>query len=139
MKNRVRIIKSDFFVNPEKKIVVCVLECDMQLEKHPIWDKIQYYMWSKSRVDLHIDMNGVFTVKAIARCNERDTFDENLGKKIAESKANCKAFVIAEKVYKEIEKYLLNSAANIHKSVQACEQSRIAEKFHFDCLTNMNN
>lgn len=139
MKNRVRIIKSDFFVNPEKKIVVCVLECDMQLEKHPSCEDIYSYMWSKSRVNLHVDNSGVFTVKAIAKCNERDTFDENLGKKIAESKANCKAFAIAEKVYKEIEKYFLNSAKNIHKSVQACEQSRIAEKFHFDCLTNMNN
>jgi hypothetical protein len=139
MKNRVKIIKSDFFVNPEKKIVVCVLECDMQLEKHPTWDGIYSYMWSKSRVNLHVDNSGVFTVKAIARCNERDTFDENLGKKIAESKANCKAFAIAEKVYKEIEKYFLNNAALIHKSVQACEQSRISEKLHFDCLTNMNN
>lgn len=135
MKNRVKIVKSDFFVNPEKKIVVCVLECDMQLEKHPTWNDIHFYMWSNSRVG----SNGMFTVKAIARCNERDIFDENLGKKIAESKANCKAFTIAEKVYKEVEKYFLNSAEKIHKSVLACEQSRIAEEFHFDCLTNINN
>ena len=31
MRNRVKITKANYIVNPEKKVVVCALECDMQL------------------------------------------------------------------------------------------------------------
>ena len=127
MRNRVKITKANYIVNPEKKVVVCVLECDMQLQKHPAWCN----MWANLPL---VDNNGTFKVRAIARCNEEDTFDEEAGKRIAESRAKGKAFATAAKVYKEIEKYFLNCAALVNESVEACEQTVKVEEAHVELL-----
>lgn len=131
MRNRVKITKANYIVNPEKKVVVCILECDMQLCKHPVWGDIYPSMWANLPF---VGMNGTFKVKAIARCNEEDTFDEEAGKRIAESRAKGKAFATAAKVYKEIEKYFLNCAALVNESVEACEQTVKVEKAHVELL-----
>lgn len=131
MRSRVKITKANYIVNPEKKVVVCVLECDMQLQKHPAWCDIYPNMWANLPL---IDNNGTFKVRAIARCNEEDTFDEEAGKRIAESRAKGKAFATAAKVYKEIEKYFLNCAALVNESVKACEQTVKVEKAHVELL-----
>ena len=57
MRNRVKITKANYVVNPEKKVVVCVLECDMQLHKHPTWDDIYPNMWANLPL---VDCNGTF-------------------------------------------------------------------------------
>lgn len=131
MRNRVEITKANYIVNPEKKVVVCVLECDMQLCKHPAWDDIYSNMWANLPL---VSNNGTFKVRAIARCNEEDSFDEEAGKRIAESRAKGKAFATAAKVYKEIEKYFLNCAALVNESVEACEQAVKVEKAHVELL-----
>lgn len=131
MRNRVKITKANYVVNPEKKVVVCVLECDMQLYKHPAWDYIYSNMWANLPL---VDLCGSFKVRAIARCNEEDAFNEEAGKRIAESRAKGKAFATAAKVYKEIEKYFLNCAALVNESVEACEQAVKVEKAHVELL-----
>ena len=125
MRNRVKITKANYIVNPEKKVVVCVLECDMQLSKHPAWNDIYPNMWANLPL---VGMNGTFKVRAIARCNEE------AGKRIAESRAKGKAFATAAKVYKEIEKYFLNCAALVNESVEACEQTVKVEEAHVELL-----
>ena len=115
MRNRVKITKASYIVNPEKKVVVCVLECDMQLQKHPAWIDIYPKMWANLPL---VDLCGTFKVRAIARCNEEDAFNEEVGKRIAESRAKGKAFATAAKVYREIEKYFLNCAALVNESVE---------------------
>ena len=131
MRNRVKITKANYVVNPEKKVVVCVLECDMQLYKHPAWDDIYPCMWANLPL---VSNDGTFKVKAIARCNEEDSFGEEAGKRIAESRAKGKAFATAAKVYKEIEKYFLNCAALVNESVEACEQTVKVEEAHVELL-----
>lgn len=131
MRNRVKITKANYVVNPEKKVVVCVLKCNMQLCKHPAWDDIYPNMWANLPL---VSNNGTFKVRAIARCNEEDSFDEEAGKRIAESRAKGKAFATAAKVYKEIEKYFLNYAALVNESVEACEQAVKVEKAHVELL-----
>ena len=131
MKNRVKITKANYIVNPEKKVVVCVLECDMQLRKHPAWCDIYPNMWANLPL---VETNGTFKVRAIARCNEEDAFDEGAGKRIAESRAKGKAFATAAKVYKEIEKYFLNCAALVNESVEACEHTVNVEEAHVELL-----
>ena len=131
MRNRVKITKASYIVNPEKKVVVCVLECDMQLCKHPAWEDIYPNMWDNLPL---VASNGTFKVRAIARCNEEDTFDEEAGKRIAESRAKGKAFATAEKVYKEIEKYFLNCAELVNEYVEACEQTVKVEEAHVELL-----
>ena len=131
MRNRVKITKANYIVNPEKKVVVCVLECDMQLTKHPVYEDIYPYMWTNLPL---VNCKGRFKVRAIARCNEEDTFDEEAGKRISESRAKGKAFATAAKVYKEIEKYFLNCAALVNESVEACEQTVKVEEAHVELL-----
>lgn len=131
MRNRVKITKANYIVNPEKKVVVCVLECDMQLYKHPAWDYIYCNMWANLPL---VGNRDTFKVRAIARCNEEDAFNEEAGKRIAESRAKGKAFATAAKVYKEIEKYFLNCAALVNESVEACEQAVKVEKAHVELL-----
>ncbi len=131
MRNRVKITKANYIVNPEKKVVVCVLECDMQLRKHPAWEDIYPTMWANLPL---VNCNGTFKVRAVARCNEEDAFDEEAGKRISESRAKGKAFATAAKVYKEIEKYFLNCAALVNESVEACEQTVEVEESHVELL-----
>lgn len=131
MKNRVKITKASYIVNPEKKVVVCVLECDMQLQKHPAWIDIYPKMWANLPL---VDLCGTFKVRAIARCNEEDAFNEEVGKRIAESRAKGEAFATAAKVYREIEKYFLNCAALVNESVEACEQTVKVEEAHVELL-----
>ena len=131
MRNRVKITKANYIVNPEKKVVGCVLECDMQLQKHPAWIDIYPKMWANLQL---VDLCGSFKVRAIARCNEEDAFNEEVGKRIAESRAKGKAFATAAKVYKEIEKYFLNCAALVNESVETCEQAVKVEKAHVELL-----
>ena len=131
MKNRVKITKANYIVNPEKKVVVCVLECDMQLTKHPVYEDIYPYMWTNLPL---VNRKGRFKVRAIARCNEEDAFDGEAGKRISESRAKGKAFATAAKVYKEIEKYFLNCAALVNESVEACEQTVEVEESHVELL-----
>ena len=131
MRNRVKITKASYIVNPEKKVVVCVLECDMQLQKHPAWIDIYPKMWANLPL---VDLCGTFKVRAIARCNEEDAFNEEVGKRIALSRAKGKAFATAAKVYREIEKYFLNCAALVNESVEACEQTVKVEEAHVELL-----
>ena len=131
MRNRVKITKASYIVNPEKKVVVYVLECDMQLQKHPAWIDIYPKMWANLPL---VDLCGTFKVRAIARCNEEDAFNEEVGKRIAESRAKGKAFATAAKVYREIEKYFLNCAALVNESVEACEQAVKVEEAHVELL-----
>lgn len=131
MRNRVKIIEANYIVNPEKKVVVCVLECDMQLYKHPAWNDIYPNMWANLPF---VRMNGTFKVRAIARCNEEDVFNEEVGKRIAESRAKGKAFATAAGVYSEIENYFLNCAALVNETVEACEQAVEVEKAHVELL-----
>ena len=131
MRNRVKITKASYIVNPEKKVVVCVLECDMQLQEHPAWCDIYPNMWANLPL---VDNNGTFKVRAIARCDEEDTFDEEVGKRIAGSRAKGKAFATAAKVYKEIENYFLDCAALVNESVEACEQAMEVEEAHVELL-----
>lgn len=131
MKNRVKITKASYIVNPEKKVVVCVLECDMQLRKHPVWGDIYYNMWDNLPL---VTTDGTFKIRAIARCNEEDAFNEEVGKRIAESRAKGKAFATAAKVYGEIEKYFLNCAALVNESMEACEHTIKVEEAHVELL-----
>lgn len=132
MKNRVHISKTKFHVDEKNKVVVCVINAEMQLCKHKAWDVISENMWKKEYP--HVDFWGGFTTKAVSRCNPDDTFDVEKGKRIAESRAKAKAFTIATNVYfcihKSLEKYL-DSVAD---SNQACSLAASVEEEHVEEL-----
>ena len=132
MRNRILIEKSTFYVDESNKVVVCTLECDMQLNKHPAWDAIDYRMF-KNFPNAHY--YGKFTVKAKARCNATDTFDVETGKRIAESRAKAKMFNISSRVYKLCSDALTKLAKECSNSSVACEQAMMIENDHVLELT----
>ena len=132
MRNRVLIEKSTFYVDETNKVVVCTLECDMQLNKHPAWDAIDYRMFENFP---NAHRYGKFTVKAKARCNATDTFDVETGKRIAESRAKAKMFNISSRVYKLCSDALTKLAKECSNSSVACEQAMMIENDHVLELT----
>ena len=132
MRNRVLIEKSTFYVDETNKVVVCTLECDMQLNKHPAWDAIDYRMFENFP---NAHRYGKFTVKAKARCNATDTFDVETGKRIAESRAKAKMFNISSRVYKLCSDALTKLAKECSNSSLACEQAMMIENDHVLELT----
>ena len=132
MRNRVLNEKSTFYVDEVNKVVVCTLECDMQLNKHPAWDAIDYRMFENFP---NAHRYGKFTVKAKARCNATDTFDVETGKRIAESRAKAKMFNISSRVYKLCSDALTKLAKECSNSSLACEQAMMIENDHVFELT----
>lgn len=132
MRNRVLIEKSNFRVDRTNKVVVCTLECDMQLHKHPAWNAINSDMFKSIP---YVSWDGRFTVKAKARCNATDTFDVGTGKRIAESRAKAKMLNISSRVYKLCSDALTKMAKECSNSSVACGQAMMIEKGHVFELT----
>ena len=98
---------SKFIVKPENKIVVCIMNVGLQLHKSECNKQLEPIWWKRKAPTAKY---GGFTVMAKARCNPNDTFDEAMGKKIAESRAKAKAFKIAKNVWSCIAKNLTEKA-----------------------------
>ena len=81
-----------------------------------------------------VDYNGEFTVSATAKCNEDDTFDVEVGKRIAESRAKQKAFGIARRVYVEVFNEVVGAAGLIRLSIDACANAFDVEEKHIEEL-----
>lgn len=128
MRNRVRITETKFHVDTTNKVVVCELECDMQMHKHPAWPIIDSTMWKKKFPNVSYD--GEFTVKAKARCNASDTFDETIGKRIAESRAKTKMFKTASKVWRLCSEELSKLSKQCALSAASCIDSMFIEHKH---------
>ena len=132
MRNKVLIQKSSFHVDEANKVVVCTLECDMQLDKHPAWNSIDCRMFKNIS---YANWYGKFTVKAKARCNATDTFSIETGKRIAESRAKAKMFNTASRIYKLCSDALTKLAKECSNSSVACEQAMMIENDHVLELT----
>lgn len=128
MKNRVRVLESVYKIDEKNKVVVCELKVDMQMSKHPAYYEFRGDMWKKRFP--HVGWDGQFTVRAKARCNASDTFDETIGKRIAESRAKAKMFAIAGKVWLECSTVLLKASEECSKTMMACLDERSMEIKH---------
>nr|DAG83989.1 MAG TPA: hypothetical protein [Caudoviricetes sp.] len=117
MKTRIKT-EPKFIVKPEDKVVVCKMKVDMQLNKSECWDYIYNITWGTKAPMVRFD--GKFIVTAKAKCDSEDTFDEVIGKRIAESKAKAKVFKIAKNVWGCIAKDLSNRAKIAEKMAENC-------------------
>lgn len=128
MKNRIHVTKTIFYVDEVNKVVICSLECDMQMHKHPAYNCFSREAFKK-RMPL-VRWYGEFTVRAKARCNATDTFDVEKGKRLAESRAKAKMFSVAERVWQEIAQYLGNMVHECVKTAKACTLAKDIEGNH---------
>ncbi len=132
MRNRILIKKSSFHVDETNKVVICTLECSMQLNKHSAWNSIDGEMFKNIP---YVSWSGEFVTKAKARCSATDTFNAETGKRIAESRAKAKMFSISSKVYKLCSDALTKMAKECSKSSIACSQAMMIENDHVLELT----
>lgn len=133
MKNRVLITGTKFHVDTENKVVVCELKVDMQMHKNPAYCVVSGNMWRRKLP--YVSWDGQFTVRAKARCNASDTFDETVGKRIAESRAKAKMFKIASRVWATCREALTDMAGRCHVSSVACDHAEMVENNHVLELT----
>lgn len=136
MRNRVHIIKSEYKVNSEKGIVICILECSTGVDQTDVWTTVRHNWW-KRKLPL-VDFFGKFTVKAIARCNKDDEFDEVIGKRIAESRAKTKAYRTAHKFWSICAKNISNMAESCYSTASACSVAFVKESDHVKKLIKIN-
>lgn len=132
MKNHVKT-EATFKVDKVNKVVVCIMECSMQLYKAAFWNLIPFDLW-KNKLP-KVDSYGNFNVVAKARCNSEDAFDVTLGKRIAESRAKAKAFKTAQKVYGIITDYLMKCYQEAGNLKKACSIAYDVEVKHIEELT----
>lgn len=86
-------------VIPEKKIVVC--ECYVELNWYNLPQGIWNYIPSDicKKIFKFNDSFPKFKVRAVAKTHPNDVFNEEIGKRIAKSKANLKLYRIIEKCF----------------------------------------
>ena len=128
MRNSVHISKTEYHVDRENKVVLCTLYVDTQLSKHPAWVSISQDFFAKRFP--FISYGGEFIVKAKARCNKEDEFDEVIGKRIAESRAKTKAYRTAYKFWSICAKNIGNMVKFCNSTASACSVAFCKEEDH---------
>lgn len=133
MKNHVLVEKTTYKVDEKNKVVVCIMECDLQMHKHPAWIIFDSAFYKKKMPN--VSCSGTFIVRAKARCNGTDTFNVEIGKRIAESRAKAKAFKVGFKVWGIIAEKFRDLANSCDLWAYACDVTRIHELAHVEELT----
>lgn len=118
MKTKV-VTEPKFIVKPENKVVICNMRVEMKLMDSELWPVVRGEWWSTKAPK--VNDFGEFVVTAKARCNSVDTFDETIGKRIAESRAKAKAFKIAKNVWNCIAKELYNNSKLAEERAKNCK------------------
>ena len=125
-----------FYVNEEKKTVVCKLDCRINFINGSIPPYAIYYIYDSMLDSVPASrMDCGFEVIGVSKLDPRDNFDENIGKKVARAKAESKAYEYAsQNMYKAFTKFIneLGTAANnfFKKTESVTEHNlRYLEKF----------
>ena len=133
MRTRVQIVKRNFHVNKEKSVVTCVITT-WNSPNTSLEDYIDGYSYATK--DRRVQCRHTFV--ATAKCSPLDTFDENKGKRIAESRAKVKAFKYYMNVYTKISQVLNNVSVDILNLALACRYASETELKHIEELDNGN-
>lgn len=116
-KNFFKVVNKKFFKN--EKTTVCVIRAIILQENLPLFECIDYYRKLKRKfpnvqqyyVGPEIGSGYMVEIKTKSVCSENDTYDEKLGKNIADAKAEMKLFDIISRIYK-YHASLANKVAN---------------------------
>ena len=148
-KTKVVYKNEKFFVNANKKTVVCVIDFEINLlEIEAVKRMLSDQCFSSfiARISYDSERNfGIckFKVSGKAKAIDEDAFDEEFGKRLAKTRAQENAFKVANSVYLEIEDVLYNLVfkdfcalvSGTEHSFWKCinhENDLIDEKFHLD-------
>ena len=141
-KTKVVYRSEKFFVNEERKTVVCVINFEINLLKikavQRLFDDPEFHDFINSRYDIEKNL-GVckFKVSGKAKASDEDEFDETFGKRLAKTRAQKKAFIAANELYcdiaKFVDKLVLRDFENL---IDGTEDAYFKCLDHEDDLTN---
>ena len=141
-KTKVVYRSEKFFVNEEKKTVVCVINFEINLLEikavQRMFDDPEFRDFINSNYDIEKNL-GVckFKVSGKAKAANEDKFDETFGKRLAKTRAQEKAFIVANNLYCDIaefvDKLVLRDFENL---IDGTEQAYFKCLDHEDDLTN---
>lgn len=141
-KTKVVYRSEKFFVNEEKKTVVCVINFEINLLEieavQRLFDDPQFRDFINTNYDIEKNF-GVckFKVSGKAKAADEDKFDETFGKRLAKTRAQEKAFIAANNLYCDIaefvDKLVLRDFENL---IDGTEDAYFKCLDHEDDLTN---
>ena len=136
IKTGVSYLNVNYNWNEEKRVVACHLKFGINLDKVPFIDMLNgneqfneflnsYFNieeWQNNTTGEYINF-AVTEVTGFAYCHEDDTFDLEIGKKIAETRAQEAAFEDAEYFWLKCEDIMLNVANRFSVLAEHCVES----------------
>lgn len=110
-----------YIIHEHNKTVTCIMECD--------FPNLPY----NERIDkkFNLEFFNEFTVRGVAKCRPGDTYDEQTGCRIAESKAKLKAFKKGEKIMRTYYENVLSEMCNTEHSIRFFEEEYRREYCHY--------
>lgn len=149
--SKTKVVYKDekFFVNKEKKTVVCTIDFEINLLEIKALKSMLYHTQLRDLVSsLSYDKENAFgvwkfRVSGKAKAADKDEFDEEFGKRLAKTRAQENAFKNANKVYCGIGEFLRKLvlkdigalAEGTEQALWKCighENDLINEKFHLN-------
>ena len=138
-----------FFVNKEKKTVVCTIDFEINLlEIEAVQRMLNDHKFSNFIANISYDSEcdfGIckFKVSGKAKATDEDEFDEEFGRRLAKTRAQENAFKVANEVYCNIGEFLYKLvlkdidvfANGAEQALWKCighENDLIDEKFHLN-------
>lgn len=125
-----------YTVVPEKGLVIC--ECSVHLDwyklPYDIWDSTKLKVLKKYNKDLDVSWPE-FRLRAIAKTHPSDTFNENIGKRIAKSKVNIKLYRMLEHCVKLMADDLYKTAYLATKCRESIYELKLRELDHLKELS----
>lgn len=119
---KLRMEQPRFIIHPHHQTVVCIIECSIP---HLPVDFEIYKKFS----DLTC-YNYNFKVKAVAKCNTNDRYNEETGIRIAESRAKEKALNKAMKIMQHYETLKIKEMSVVEHSLNFFKDELIKERKH---------
>lgn len=112
--------KPQYIVKAEDGIVVCKISTYSKiLDLCPLrYDDTNMDIRLKRKYDIY-NPYCELTFTAIANLHKKDTWDETLGKRIAESKCKRKIYSFYHRVYTDIIQYVLNNVGLMNQATDA--------------------
>lgn len=152
-KTNLTYVKKSYGVNPKKKFVKCVLDYEINLDKIPgiqtLAQMPEFENFINNLVYVYnipcydTDVEGfhsdcgvlVFTTEAVAQCAPGDEFNEDLGRKLALTRAQKQAFQTARGFYSELFSLVDNEFAGLVDLIYGSDMSADKCKVHEHELT----
>ena len=135
MKTGVTILSTKYYTND--RTTVCVIKAKINrdmcysLYVQDIFKRVTKGLNIEDKWPQHI---GEFTVVGKSVCHPGDTYTEVLGKRIAESRAKRKLFILANKFWKRAENLIMDKAKESQKLSERCAELKEIEVRHLSNL-----